>query len=207
VRTATAHHLVDMLYHELGHAVHFSGIDAGPSFLDRNWILSGTHETFSTLFESLLGEPLFLAEQFGFEGPALAQLLEFARFKRLLTGAWLGAAALTVLEAWLEALSWPAVEQRYAAYMLAFTGVPMPPGFARLEPFTAALSIYPAGYVMAELRVANWLRHLRGLGGEAWWRSGAAREDIRERVSAGGAVEWPEGWNHPPPDGVNSVRL
>lgn len=195
VRTATAHHLVDMLYHEFGHAAHFSGIDAGRSFLDRYWILSGTHETFSTLFECLLGEPRFLAEQFGFTGPALAQLLDFAAFKRLLTGAWLAASALTVLEAWLEALPWPAVEQRYAAHLQAFTGVLMPPAFARLEPFTAALSIYPAGYVLAEVRVAHWLRHLRALGGEAWWQSPAAQADIRTRVAAGGAVVWPAAWN------------
>ncbi len=197
VRTATAHHLIDMLYHELGHAVHFSGIDAGRSFLDRYWILSGTHEVFSTLFECLLAEPRFLEEQFGMAGPALAQLLDFAAFKRLLTGAWLGASALTVFDAWLEALPWPDVEQRFAAHMLAFTGVPFPPGFARLEPFTAALSIYPAGYVLAEVRVTHWLARLRALGGEAWWRSPIALADIRAYVALGGALRWPAAWNLP----------
>ena len=197
VRTATAHHLIDMLYHELGHAVHFSGIDADRSFLDRYWILSGTHEVFSTLFECLLAEPRFLEEQFGLTGPALAQLLDFAAFKRLLTGAWLGASGLTVLDAWLEALPWTVVEQRLAAHRLAFTGVLFPPGFARLEPFTAALSIYPAGYVLAEVRVTHWLARLRTLGGEAWWRSPAALADIRAHVAPGGAVRWPAAWNLP----------
>lgn len=197
VRTATAHHLVDMLYHEFGHAVHFSGIAAERSFLDRYWIHSGTHEVFSTLFECLLSEPRFLEEQFHFSGAALAQLLDFAAFKRLLTGAWLGASALTVLDAWLEALPWPAVEQRFAAHMLAFTGVALPPGFARLEPFTAAHSIYPAGYVLAEVRVAHWLARLRALGGEAWWRAPAAQADIRAHVAQGGAVRWPAAWTQP----------
>ena len=197
VRTATAHHLVDMLYHELGHAVHFSGIDAGRSFLDRYWIASGTHEVFSTLFEWQLSEPLYLEEQFGLSAAAIDQLLEFAAFKRLLTGAWLGAAALTVLDAWANNHPWPAVETAYAANLLAFTGVAMPPGFARLEPWTASLSIYPAGYVLAEVRLAHWLEQLRALGGEAWWRAPAALADIRAHVRQGGAVRWPAAWNQP----------
>jgi hypothetical protein len=197
VRSASPHHLVDMLYHEFGHAAHFSGIRADLPFVERYWIHSGAHETFSTLFESLLHEPAFLRAQFGFDAAAVRRLLEFARFKALLTGTWLAASALTAMEGWLENLSWLEVEARYASHVQAFTGVPMPPGFARLEPFTAALSVYPAGYVLAAVRVAHWLEHLRALGGEAWWRSPAAQADIRERIRAGGTVQFPEEWNEP----------
>ena len=197
VKMASAHHLVDMLYHELGHAVHFSGIAAACSFLDRNWITSGIHETFSTLFESLLSEPLFLQENFGFEAEAVEALLAFGRFKDTLTATWLGASGLTALEAWLENLSWEAIEQRYAAHMLAFTGVAFPPEFARLESFISNVSIYPAGYVVAWARVGNWRQHLRTIGGEAWWRSAAALDDIRARVAAGGAGMFPAAWTRP----------
>jgi hypothetical protein len=186
-----------MLYHELGHAVHFAGIAPECSFLDRYWITSGIHETFSTLFELLLAEPLFLREHFGFDPAATEALLAFARFKDTLNAAWLGAAALTVLEAWLEALPWREIEERYAAHMLAFTGVPMPPGFARLESFTAAASIYPAGYLLAAARAAHWRQHLRGLGGAAWWRSPAAQADIAARVRAGGVGMFPAEWTRP----------
>ncbi|MGH2524752.1 MAG: hypothetical protein ACRDH2_19770, partial [Anaerolineales bacterium] len=197
VRMASPHHLVDMLYHEFGHAVHFSGIRADLPFVERYWIHSGTHETFSTLFEHLLGEPGFLRAQFGFDGSTAQQVVSFHRFKVLLTGAWLGASALTAVEGWLENLTWPEIEARYAGHIRAFTGVPMPPGFARLEPFVASLSVYPAGYVIAAVRSAHWLAHLRALGGEAWWRSPAAQADIREKVRAGGTVQFPEEWGEP----------
>lgn len=186
VRMASAHHLVDMLYHEFGHAVHFSGIRPDLPFIDRYWIHSGTHETFSTLFESLLGEPEFWREQFGVADATLERLLNFHRFKMLLTKTWLAASALTTLEGWLDHLSWPELETHFAANMLAFTGVPLPPGFARLEPFTASCSIYPAGYVLAVERVERWVTYLRALGGERWWHSPEARADIWERVRAGG---------------------
>jgi hypothetical protein len=186
-----------MLYHEFGHAVHFSGIRADLPFVDRYWLSSGLHEAFSTLFERLLAEPLYLAEEFGFSSPDVARLVEFSRFKALLTGAWLGASALTVLDAWCGALPWPAIEHLFAENMLAFTGVSFPPGFARLEPFTASLSIYPAGYVLALARVAHWLRHLRALGGSAWWRSPAAMADIRQRIALGGALQFPSAWSRP----------
>lgn len=194
VRMASPHHLVDMLYHEFGHAVHFSGIRADLRFVDRYWIHSGTHEAFSTLFEFLLSEPEFLRQQFDFDDAAVQQLLGFHHFKVLLVGTWLGASALTVLEGWLEDLPWPEIERRYAENMLAFTGVPMPPGFARLEPFTASQSIYPAGYVLATVRLRRWLAHLRALGGEQWWRSSVAQADIREKVRMGGRVHFPEEW-------------
>jgi hypothetical protein len=194
VRMASAHHLVDMLYHELGHAAHFSGIRANLPFVDRYWIHAGTHETFSTLFERLLDQPLFLSERLGFGADAVARLVAFGRFKLLLTFAWLGAAGVTALDAWLENLPWREVELRYAEHMQAFTGVAMPPEFARLEPFTAALAVYPAGYVIANLRVWHWLRELDGLGGPGWWESAVARANIVGRIEAGGLVRFPEGW-------------
>jgi hypothetical protein len=190
VRSASPHHLVDMLYHEFGHAAHFSGIRADLAFVDRYWIHSGTHETFSTLFEYLLGEPDFLREQFGFDAAAVARLIACHDFKRLLTRAWSGAAGLAALEGWLGELSWPQIEARYVQILAAFTGVQMPPGWARLEPFVNALSIYPAGYVLADARVMAWLKRLRQGGGAAWWRSPLAQAEIQERIHAGGTVRF-----------------
>jgi hypothetical protein len=194
VRMASAHHLVDMLYHELGHAAHFSGIRASLPFVDRYWIHAGTHETFSTLFERLLDQPLFLSERLGFEAEAVSRLAAFGRFKLLLTLAWLGASGVTALEAWLENLPWPEIERRYAEHLLGFTGIAMPPGFARLEPFIASLAVYPAGYVVANLRVWHWLRELEALAGARWWEAASARADIVKRIEAGGQVRFPEQW-------------
>jgi hypothetical protein len=197
VKVATPHHLVDMLYHELGHAAHFAGIRPELPFLDRYWITSGVHETFSTLFECLLDEPLFLRAQFGFDDATIAGLTNFQTFKGLLTGAWLNAAAITVMDAWLERLAWPRIEERFAEHVLAFTGVDMPAGYARLEPFTSADAIYPAGYVLAAARVEHWRAGLRRLGGPAWWESPAAQADIRARIEAGAGVRFPAGWTNP----------
>lgn len=191
VRIASPHHLVDMLYHEFGHAAHFSGIRADLPLVDRYWIHSGQHETFSTLFEYLLGEPEFLREQFGFDTATIEQFVAFHRFKRALTNTWLNAAALTALEGWLEELRWREVEQRYAMWMEKLCGVPMPPGFARLSPFVSALSIYPAGYVLAEARVEAWLASLRARVGPRWWRSPPAQTEIRGKIELGGRVTFP----------------
>jgi hypothetical protein len=78
-----------------------------------------------------------------------------------------------------------------------FTGVRVPPGFARLAYFVASASIYPAGYVLAEMRVAHWRKRLRALGGDEWWRSPHAQADIWEMVRAGGTARFPSEWNDP----------
>lgn len=190
VRIASPHHLVDMLYHEFGHAAHFANIRADLPFVDRYWIHSGQHETFSTLFEYLLGEPEFLREQFGFDETTVERLVGFHGFKRALTNTWLNAAALTALESWLENLNWEAVEHRYGAWMMRLCGVAMPPGFARLNSFVNALSIYPAGYVLAEARVEAWLTSLRARVGPRWWHSPLAQAEIRQRIEMGGRVRF-----------------
>jgi hypothetical protein len=195
VRIASPHHLVDMLYHEFGHAAHFSGIRADLPFLDRYWIQSGTHETFATLFERLLDDPVFLARRMGLSDLAVEQVLAFGRFKALLTTTWLAADALTAVEAWLDDLAWPEVEARFASNMLAFTGVAVPPAFTRMETFAACASVYPAGYVLAAARAAHWLARLQDLGGPAWWQSPDAQADIRARIALGGQVTFPAEWN------------
>ena len=63
-----------------------------------------------------------------------------------------------------------------------------PPGFARLHPFVSAVSIYPAGYVLAEARVADWRPRLRALGGERWWAAPAAQADIRAHFQQGARI-------------------
>jgi hypothetical protein len=194
VKPASPHHLADMLYHEFGHAVHFAGIDSELPFVDRYWIHSGTHEAFSTLFETLLGLPEFLAEGLGFDSDDTRRLVEFDRFKFLLTVAWGAAGGVTVCDAWLENLAWPEIERRFADYALRFTGVAFPPGFARLQAYVNDVEPYPLGYLIAAVRVAHWLEELQAEFGPRWWAEAGAGEAIRRRIQLGGAVRFPPGW-------------
>ncbi len=191
VRMTSRHHLADMLYHELGHAAHFTAIDAGLSFVDRYWIESGVHETFSTLFESLLGEPVFLTEELALPARSVDALLSFAAFKRALTMTKQSATALAAMDCWEEGLDWSQAESRYRLYLRDALGINAPVGYGRLDSFLQTLNVYPAGYVLAELRVAAWVKALRELGGAAWWRSPAAQADIQARMRAGAGAHLP----------------
>jgi hypothetical protein len=197
VRPASPHHLADMLFHEFGHAVHFSGIDPALPFADRYWIHSGTHETFATLFESWLGLPGFLRTALGFDAAAARQLAAFDRFKNLITGTWLAAAGAAVCDAWLDNLDWPEVEQRLASYLNRFTGLRVPPGWARLDQFVNNVDPYPLGYVLAAVRVAHWLQELEEHHGEQWWTDPCAGAAIRARIQLGGAICFEPAWLNP----------
>lgn len=191
VRMTSRHHLADMLYHELGHAAHFTAIDPALSFVDRYWIESGQHETFSTLFESLLGEPIFLSEELRLPSAAVDALVAFAAFKRALTMTKQSATALAAMDAWDENLDWAQAESRYRLYLRDDLGITAPVGYGRLDSFLQTLSVYPTGYVLAELRVTTWVKALRELGGAAWWRSPAAQADIQARMRAGAGAQLP----------------
>jgi hypothetical protein len=190
VRVASAHHLVDMLYHELGHAAHFTTIDRRLPYIDRYWMHSGLHETFSTLIESLLADPIWLSEELGLAPAAVEALAEFGALKRVWTLTESAAAALAALDGWEERLDWPRIDSRYVYYARTFTGVDIPPGAARLHPFVSQVSLYPAGYVLAELRVAAWRRALTRQVGPAWWRSKEACESIAALMRRGAQAEF-----------------
>lgn len=199
VRVASPLHLLDMLFHEFGHAVHFSGIRADLPVIDRYWIHSGVHETYSTFFELLLGDPEFLGDCLGFDDVAIREFLEFDRFKALLTGTWAVASGLTALEAWTEGLDWPGIEERYSGHLRAFTGIAFPRGFARLYSFVSGVSVYPVGYVMALVRCAHWRQAMRQGLGPRWWERAEASEVFMGYVHPGGAVEFPAEWLDPRP--------
>ncbi len=199
VRPASPHHLADMLFHEFGHAVHFSGIDPALPFADRYWIQSGTHETFATLFESWLGLPGFLRTALGFDRAATSQLVAFDQFKSLTTGTWLAATGAAVCDAWLDGLSWSRVEERLAEYLDRFTGLRVPPGWARLEQFVSNLDPYPLGYVLAAVRVAHWQQALEADYGAEWWADYRAGEAISAKMRQGGAVRFEREWLNPAP--------
>jgi len=194
VRPTSPHHLADMLFHEFGHAAHFAGIDPTLPFADRYWMHAGTHETVAALFESLLGLPGFLSETMRLDEPQVRRLVAFDRFKNLLTGTWLAAAGLTVCDAWMEHLTWAEIEQRYAKYCEQFTGVPIPPGFVRLDLYVSRVDPYPLGYVMAAVRVAHWLDELQADWGACWWADERAGQAIRERIRLGGALGFRGEW-------------
>ncbi|HLB46815.1 MAG TPA: hypothetical protein VJL59_07295 [Anaerolineales bacterium] len=197
VRPVSPHHLTDMLFHEFGHASHFSSIDPALSYADRYWIHASTHETFSTLFESLLGLPGYLTEAMGFSETEACRLAAFDRLKHLLTGTWLAAAGATVCDAWNGELAWPEIEQRFAAYVQRFTGIGISPGLARLDEFVSNVDPYPLGYVVAAVRVAHWLNHLETEFGARWWTAAGAGETIREKMTLGGAVTFDDAWLDP----------
>jgi len=199
VRPASPHHVADMLFHEFGHAVHFSGIDPALPFADRYWIHSGTHETFATLFESWLGLPGFLRTALGFDEAAARKLVAFDQFKSLITGTWLAAAGAAVCDAWLDGLSWDQVEERLAEHLDRFTGLRVPPGWARLEQFVNNLDPYPLGYVVAAVRVAHWRQALEADYGAEWWADYRAGEAISAKIRQGGAVRFEREWLDPMP--------
>lgn len=199
VRVASPHHLLDMLFHEFGHAVHFSGVRPDLPVIDRYWIHSGVHETFSTLFELLLGEPGVLGECLGLDDAAVDQLVEFDRFKALLTSTWTVASGLAAFDAWTEVLDWSGIERRHTEHLLRFTGVGFPPGYSRLSPFVAGVNVYPIGYVMALVRCEHWRRHLRERLGDRWWARSETREALMVWIRPGGAVRFPDEWLDPQP--------
>jgi len=124
-------------------------------------------------------------------------LAEFARFKFLLTGAWLACGGAAVCDAWIEALPWKLLELRFSDYVERFTGLSCSGALARLDPFVSKTDPYGLGYVLSAVRVSNWLDALESSVGLRWWDSSEAGGIIRSYMQAGGSVQFDPLWLDP----------
>jgi hypothetical protein len=95
-------------------------------------------------------------------------------------------------------LTWTQIERRYAQYCEQFTGIAMPPGFARLDLYVSRVDSDVFGYIMAAMHVAHWLDELSDWG-VRWWADGEHRtgQSIRERIRLGGAHKFEDEWLDP----------
>ena len=115
-----------MLYHEMGHALHFATIEAKLPFYIRNGFSSGVAETFSFWLDSLFADSLYLEELSWNE----QQVTEMIRFKKLCIATfvtWLSVQALCVIDYWTDGpFTLEQLGERLSNYMMQFMGLLVP---------------------------------------------------------------------------------
>jgi hypothetical protein len=179
----------ESFYHEMGHAVHFASVDPRRAFHERRLIQNGVAEIFSTLFEELAMDPVYLEEDLGLPPAAVAELGRRRRFMELYFLVFYGANSMHKIRFWREGLQddFARADKAYAELYERYVGAPMPGIYWQTHHVLSMSDVYAPSYLLANIRKSELIARLRREHGRTWWREPGAGAWLREHAMGPGA--------------------
>jgi hypothetical protein len=184
VQPRGGHDDYDGMLHELGHVEHFAHVDPKLPVTWRHLGDNSVTEGYAFLFQYLMLEPDWLAEQLEMPDGEAVGWADFAAFRKLVYLRRYVAKLLYELRLHRDA-DIGLARAYYAGLLGLLIGVQIPEAS-----FLADLDdhFYTARYLRAWMFEANLAAALKARHGERWWRDPAAGETLRRSWSRG--QEW-----------------
>lgn len=179
----------ESFYHEMGHAVHFASVDKARAFHERRLIQNGVAEIFSTLFEELSMDPLYLKEDIGLSDDIIAEVERRRRFMELYFLTFYGANSMHKIRFWKDALheDLSRADAAYAELTERYMGVRVPGIYWQTHHVMSMSDMYAPSYLLANIRKSEMIRLLKEKFGRAWWRERGAGAWLRDAAMGPGA--------------------
>lgn len=167
--------------HEMGHVEHFALTDPALPAADRHVGDTSISEGYAFLFQHLLSEPAWLAQQLGMPDKEIAAFADFGAFRRLFMLRRYAAKLLYELRM-LPDPDAAIGRATYAGMLGLLTGVHIPEAswLADLDHH-----LYAGRYLRAWLLEGSLAAALRSAHGPSWWTDRAAGEQLRGLWRAG----------------------
>lgn len=179
----------ESFYHEMGHAVHFASVDPRREFHERRLIQNGVAEIFSTLFEELAMDPVYLKEDLQVDAATVDDLLRRRRFMELYFLTFYGANSMHKIEFWKRGLQndFAKADEEYARLTERYMGVRVPGVYWQTHHVLSMSDIYAPSYLLANIRKSELIATLQRHYGRRWWRDPEAGRYLREKAMGPGA--------------------
>lgn len=173
------------LYHECGHAIHFSSIKKELPYWTRYLISEGLAETFSTFFEHLLSEYEYLTEELKLDPGYSKELIRRINFMKLFGNAFYAGNSLFRIAYWNEKLKFEECNARYAKEIRKSMGIKIPGAYWQLHHILPESLVYVPSYMLAEIQQEKIKRKLRQKYGKRWWKSRKAGKEVQKIMEQG----------------------
>ena len=163
------------LYHEYGHGIHgSSGIETDP-FWKRYLVPMSVAETFSFFLETLLEQPLYLKNELGLSDEVIREILDRRHFMNLYFLVFYAANALMKIEFWKRNYSVEEASKRFQELTKRFYWE-IPGDYWLTHHITPEYDIYAPSYMLASVRVKEWISQMVDEFGEEFWRGDEANQ-------------------------------
>jgi hypothetical protein len=162
------------VFHEYGHGLHAISIKKDLPYWTKYVTSNGLNETFSTLFEDLIHDPVFLEHKLGIKPDIAEDLVARIRFSRLYAIAFYSANSLFRIETWEKKVPFEKWDALYAKHYKECMGVEMPGQYWQLHHILPESTMYVPSYLLAEINAFNIANEAKDDFGKHWWEEKAA---------------------------------
>jgi hypothetical protein len=183
-------------FHETGHAMHASSIDATNEYWDKYRISMGLAETFSIFLERLTKNTSYLSSSSSsLSNPikdqnTLDKLESRNRFMELFFVTFYAANSLMKMEYWKENLSIDEASELYSRLIKEYTGFEIPGEYWLLHHILPESIMYVPSYLLAAVRAAELDSYVGDKHGDKWWTEKKAGKDLREIMKPGAKMDF-----------------
>jgi hypothetical protein len=175
-------------YHEMGHAVHASSINAQAEYWNRYSFSMGIAEIFSIFLERLTKNRKYLSSLGIKNNQILEEIQARNNFMDLFFVTFYTANSLMKAEFWHEKLSMEKASDLYARLIKEYTDFEMPGEYWMLHHILPDAIMYVPSYLIAAVRAVELDHHLQDKFGEKWWTQVETGKYVREIIQSGAAI-------------------
>lgn len=177
-------------FHETGHAIHATSIDASLEYWNRYSFSMGIAEIFSILIERLTKNSNYLESVLGIKDENIRhELASRNNFMELFFITFYTANSLMKAEYWRKDLSIEDANVLYSKLIKEYTGFEMPGKYWMLHHILPDAIMYVPSYLLAAVRAKELDIYLQNKFGENWWADENAGKHLREIMRPGAKIE------------------
>jgi hypothetical protein len=176
-------------FHETGHAMHASSIDANNNYGDKYRIPMGVAEIFSIFLERLTKNPRYLSLlHSNIEDTVIDEIISRNNFMELFFITFYTANSLMKLEYWNKNLSIEQACEAYSRLIKEYTGFDIPGKYWLLHHILPEAIMYVPSYLIAAVRAADLDTYMKNRFGDIWWKEKEAGKDLRKIMKPGAEI-------------------
>jgi hypothetical protein len=177
-------------FHETGHAIHATSIDASLEYWNRYSFSMGIAEIFSILIERLTKNSNYLESVLGIKDENIRhELASRNNFMELFFITFYTANSLMKAEYWRKNLSIEDANVLYSKLIKEYTGFEMPGEYWMLHHILPDAIMYVPSYLLAAVRAKELDIYMQNKFGENWWADKNAGNHLREIMKLGAKIE------------------
>ncbi|MHA1215356.1 MAG: M3 family metallopeptidase [Candidatus Hodarchaeales archaeon] len=173
------------VFHEFGHALHGASGNPEDPYWIRYLIPMSVAETFSIFLETLLEDPLFLEQELELPEEVAIDICNRRHFMGLYFLVFYAANSLMKLEYWRRDYTIEQASNAWGNFTKRFFWE-MPSNYWLLHHITANYDIYSPSYILASIRVREWINQMVDEFGDSYWRDKEAGNVFKELAATRG---------------------